>query len=293
VWDPGEESTLLGTLGGVAATSIDPNLEDTYTDQVTFWFERQLAEKFGVRAGFVWNRHSRRDGSWNVLTPPSAYNIPVQVVDPGPDGKAGTADDGQMLNLENLDPALIGKTLNTYMNMPDYNEEARNIEFVANRRFSNRWSMTASYAVTWRNDHNAIPYNPNGAPQSDLLRMTFIKLSGSYEPGWGLRLSPLVRYQTGTPYGRRATVSMNYGSQTVQIEPTGTRHMDAPLIFDVRAERRFTLPRGTAAAVVFDLFNVANSNAEVDINTTSSSTYQYPISVLAPRVARLGVKFSW
>jgi len=293
VWDSGEESTLLGTLGGVAATAIDPKLKDTYTDQVTFWFERQLAEKFGVRAGFVWNRHSRRDGSWNVLTPPTAYTIPVQVVDPGPDGKAGTADDGQVLNLKNLDPALIGKTLNTYMNMPDYNEEARNIEFVANRRFSNRWSMTASYAVTWRNDFNAIPYNPNGAPQSDLLRLTFIKLSGSYEPGWGLRLSPLMRYQTGTPYGRRATVSLNYGSQTVQIEPTGTRHMDSPLIFDVRAERKFTLPRGTAAAVVFDLFNIANSNAEYDINTTSSSTYQYPISVLAPRVARLGVKFSW
>ena len=50
-------------------------------------------------------------------------------------------------------------------------------------------------------------YNPNAAPQSDMLRMTFIKLSGSYEPGWGLRLSPLMRYQTGTPYGRRARSS--------------------------------------------------------------------------------------
>ncbi len=203
-----------------------------------------------------------------------------------------------MLSLLNLDPTLIGKTLNTFMNAPDwqgkpYHEDARNIELVANRRFSNRWSTTASYAVTWRNDFNAIPYNPNGAPQSDHLRMTLIKLSGSYEPGWGVRVSPLMRYQTGTPYGRRASVSMNYGSQTVLIEPTGTRHMDSPLIFDLRAERRFTLPRGTAASVVFDLFNITNSNAEYDINTMSSSTYQWPTSVLAPRVARFGVKFSW
>jgi outer membrane receptor protein involved in Fe transport len=147
--------------------------------------------------------------------------------------------------------------------------------------------------VTWRNDYNAIPYNPNGAQQSDYVSMSFIKLSGSYEPGWGLRLSPLVRYQSGTPYGRRATVSLNYGSQVVQIEPVGTRRMDAPLILDVRAERKFTLPRGTAAALVVDVFNITNSNAEVDINTQSGSTYQWPISVLPPRVVRFGAKFSW
>jgi hypothetical protein len=293
VWDPGEEGALLATRGGVATQDIDPNLKDTYTDQVTFWFERELAEKFGIRAGFVWNRHSRRDATWNVLTPPEAYTIPVQVIDPGPDGRAGTADDGQVLNLLNLNPALIGKTLNVFMNVPNYHEEARNIEFVANRRFGNRWSMTASYAVTWRNDHNAIPYNPNGAPQSGYIPMTFIKLSGSVEPGWGLRLTPLVRYQSGTPYGRRANVSMNYGTQTVQVEPTGTRRMDAPLIFDLRTERRFALPKDTAVSVLVDVFNIANSNAEVDINIVSASTYQWPIAVLPPRVVRFGAKFSW
>lgn len=293
VWDSGEEGALLATLGGVAATAIDPNLEDTYTDQVTAWFERQLAEKFGVRAGFVWNRHSRRDGSFNVLTPPSAYNIPVQRTDPGPDGTLGTPDDGQTLNLLNLDPSLVGKTLNTFLNMPDYNEEARNIEFAASRRFSNRWSLTASYAVTWRNDFNAIPYNPNGAPQSDYVPMHFVKLVASVEPGWGLRVSPLVRYQSGTPYGRRASVSLNYGSQTVQIEPMGTRRMEAPLVFDVRIERPFTLPKNTKVSAVVDLFNITNSNAEVDINITSSSTYQWPVSVLPPRVVRFGVKFAW
>jgi hypothetical protein len=293
VWDEGEQGALLATRGGVAATDIDPNLKDTYTDQVTAWFERQLAEKFGVRAGFVWNRHSRRDGTFNVLTPPSAYTVPVQVVDPGPDGVRGTADDGATLNLLNLNPALVGKTLNTFMNMPDYHEEARNIEFAANRRFSNRWSLSASYAVTWRNDHNGIPYNPNGAPQSDYVPMRFLKLAGSFEPGWNLRISPLLRYQSGTPYGRRASVSMNYGSQTVQIEPTGDRRMDAPLIFDVRAERKFALASQRSIAVVLDVFNIANANSEVDININSGSTYQWPISVLPPRVVRFGAKFSW
>lgn len=293
VWDSGEEGALLGTRGGVATQDIDPEAKDTYTDQVTLWYERQLAEKFGVRAGFVWNRHARLLTSWNVLTPPEAYTIPVQKLDPGPDGRAGTSDDGPMLSLLDLTPSLIGRTSTVYMNVPDYNEDARNIEVVANRRFSNRWSMMASYAVTWRNDFNAIPYNPNGAPQSDYLAMSFVKVTGSYEPGWGLRLTPLVRYQSGNPYGRRASVSMNYGSQTVQVEPTGTRSMQAPLLFDLRAERRFPMQKGMALAVVLDLFNIANSNAETDININSGSTYQWPTTVLPPRVIRFGAKFSW
>jgi len=293
VWDSGEEGTLLGSQGGVATQDIDPNAKDTYTDQVTLWFERQLAERFGIRAGFVWNRHSRLLTSRNVLTPPEAYTIPVQRQDPGPDGVVGTADDGEMLGLLNLDPTLVGKTKTIYMDVPDYNEEARNLEFVANRRFSNRWSMSASYAVTWRNDFNNIPYNPNGAPQSDMISMTFVKLTGSYEPGWGIRLTPLVRYQSGNPYGRRASVSMNYGSQTVQVEPTGTRRMEAPLIFDVRAEKRFALDRGMALSFVIDMFNITNSNAETDIVINSGGTYQWPSTVLPPRVLRFGAKFSW
>jgi hypothetical protein len=293
VWDEGEQTTLLGTRGGVATQDIAEGINDTYTDQFTLWYERQLGEKLGVRGGFVWNRHARRFTSRNVMTPPSAYTIPVQKLDPGPDGRAGTSDDGQVLNLLDLDPSLIGKTKTIFMNADDYNEEARNIEFAANRRFSNKWSLSASYAVTWRNDFNGIPYNPNGAGQSAYIPMTFVKVSGSYEPGWGLRLTPLLRFQSGTPYGRRAQISMNYGTQTVLLEPTETRRMDAPFVFDVRAERRFKLPKSTALSVVLDVFNLTNSNAETDVNTTSGGTYQWPISVLPPRVVRFGAKFTW
>lgn len=293
VWDPGEEGALLGTRGGVLAQDIDPNLKDTYTDQVTAWYERQIGDKMGVRAGVVWNHHSRRFNTVNVLTPPSAYNIPVQRKDPGPDGVLGTGDDGAILNMLDLTPSLVGKTQNVTTNQPDYTEEARNIEIAANRRFSNRWSMSASYAVTWRNDFNPIPYNPNGNTQSDLIAVTFFKFSGSFDPGLGLRVSPLVRYQTGNPYGRRAQIVMNYGTQTVYVEPTGTRNMDSPLVFDVRTERKFALGHGASASVVVDLFNITNSNAETDINVVSGSTYGWPTTVLGPRVLRFGVKFGF
>lgn len=42
-----------------------------------------------------------------------------------------------------------------------------------------------------------------------------------------------------------------------------------------------------------DLFNISNSNAETDINISSGSTYQWPTTVLPPRVVRFGAKIGW
>lgn len=293
LWQPGEEGALLATRGGFATQDFDPELKDTYSDEVSAWFERQVAERFGVRIGGVLKHHERRFQTRNILTPPEAYTIPVDVRDPGPDGVAGTADDGAIIHLRNLDPALVGKTLNVIVNVPDYTENAYSLEVSATRRFANRWSLSASWAATWRNDFNAIPYNPNGAPQSDYLRMTFVKASGSVEPGWGLRVTPLVRYQSGTPFGRTVSINMNYGSQTVLVEPTGTRRMDAPLLVDVRAERRFALRAGATLSAFVDGFNIANSNAAVTIVTSSGSTFLRPSVIVPPRVFRFGAKFSW
>jgi hypothetical protein len=292
-WQPGEEGALLATRGGFATQDFDPKLKDTYTDQVSAWFERELGERFGVRVGGVFNHHSRRFQTRNALTPPEAYTIPIDVRDPGPDGVTGTADDGTVLHLLNLNPALIGRTFNMIVNVPDYDESARSLEVTATRRFANRWSLSASWAATWRNDFNAIPYNPNGVQQSDYLRMTFVKVNGSIEPGWGLRITPLVRYQSGTPFARSVSISMNYGSQTVLVEPTGAQRMNAPLIFDVRAERRFALRPGMSVSGFFDCFNIANSNAAVTVVTSSGSTYLRPSAILPPRVFRVGAKFSW
>lgn len=123
LWQRGEEGRLLGTRGGVARGTIDPNVKDPYTDEVTFWFERQLANAFGVRSGFVYKRSTRLFQEFNARNPYEAFNIPVTVVDPGVDGVTGTADDG-VLSFFNLDPNLIGLTLNTLRNAPNCDTDA-------------------------------------------------------------------------------------------------------------------------------------------------------------------------
>ena len=291
VWQRGEERTLLGTRGGVATGSFDPNLKDAFNDQVTLWYERSMPYRLVLRTGFVYNRTSREFQTVNALRPYSAYNIPVTRVDPGVDAVTGTADDG-VLNLFNLDPSLVGLTLNQLINTTGYASRARTWEIAATRRFSGRWSAQVSYARTWEKE-NAFRTNPNQAPPVGYLGRSTFKVTGSFDPGWGLRFSPILRYQEGTYFARSVSVSLNYGSTSIQAEPTGSRQRDDILLFDLRSERSFKLPGKTTVGLFVDVFNIFNSNAVTALTTTTGSSFLRPTGILPPRVMKLGTKFSW
>ncbi len=293
VYQPGEERQLLGTRGGVAAGSLSRDLEAPYADEATAFVEREVAGHFGLRAGFVVKRNARLTETIDELNPYGAFNIPVSVVDPGPDGVLGTVDDGGAMTFYNLDPSLVGQNRNLVISPDDWVATYKTWELVATRRLTDRWSLNASYAVTWRDDFNGYRTNPNLPPKSDSLPITMVKISGTYDAGWGIRVAPLVRYQTGTPMARTFTARLNYGNQTVLAEEMGAIRSDDALVFDVRVERRVTLPRQTTLGLFFDLFNITNSNAATSIVTTSGSAFMRPSVILPPRVVRLGVKYSF
>ncbi len=283
-WQRGEEGALLATRGAAARGSIDAGLADAYSDEVTTWFERQLAENFGVRTGIVYRRSTRLFQTVNVLNPPEAFSIATTVVDPATGGT---------LDLRNLQPALVGQTSLVVRNTPNYSEHALTWEIAANRRFSRLWTLSASYAVSWRDNYNAIPYTPNDPAQSDMLPMSLAKVSGSIEPGWGLKLTPVVRFQQGDPWARIVSARLNYGTQSVLAEPFGARRRDNVTIVDLRTERRFQLSKGWSASLFVDGYNLLNSNAATSIITTTGTSFLRPSTIVAPRVAKIGAKLSW
>jgi hypothetical protein len=207
------------------------------------------------------------------------------------DGVSGTSDDG-VLNLFNLDPSLVSSTLNRLINTTGYPSRARTWEIAATRRFSGRWSSQVSYARTWELG-SAFRSNPNQALPSGYLGRTNFKLTGSFDPGWGFRLSPVMRYQEGTYFSRTVSVSLNYGSASIQAEPTGSRQRDDTFLLDLRAERRFKLPQKTTAALFADVFNMLNTNAVTALTTTTGPNFLRPTGILPPRVVQVGAKFSW
>jgi outer membrane receptor protein involved in Fe transport len=306
LWQPGEQGRLNSSRGG-PTESLDPNLEDTYTRELAAWFEREIAANFGVRTGFVYRGIRQKYQRLNGSQPFDAFNVPILIPDPGPDGVRGNADDGSPIPGFNLDPSLLGRVSNIQRNV-DSKDDFYSWEITGNRRFSNRWSLLAAFAYTWLRENedgyfgNTLRQNNDPVTPNDLIntqdgRHHFttwaFKLHGTYDAPWGLRMTPIVRHQSGQPFGRTFLATLNYGSVRILAEPLGTRRQDNITIVDVRIEKGFELPRARRIAVFLDLFNLLNANPEQNINWSSGTTFLRPLNIVPPRIARFGVKLAW
>jgi hypothetical protein len=103
-----------------------------------------------------------------------------------------------------------------------------------------------------------------------------------------------MRYQSGQPFGRTILYSFNYATNVrVLAEPLNTRRQNNLVVLDARGEKVFALPSNRTFSLFIDVYNITNSNAEVDINWSAGSAFLNPSTILPPRIARVGVKFNW
>src|SRR5688572_11301363 len=301
LWQPGEEGRLISSSGGVATTSLDPEQKDDYTYDMSVWLERELIANLGVRAGFVHRAELQRRGTINTNQPFDAFNIATNVIDPGPDGVARTADDGAPIPAFNLAPAYVGlPTQSLVTNVPG-ESTFDTWEIAMNKRQSNRWSASASYSFTsshtYRTASNTYPLNPNSCInandkcQDDTTDYSF-KLTGSFDLPAGVRLSPVYRFQAGTNFARTFVATLNYANPTLNAEPMNANRTAHVNLIDIRIDRAITI-RGNRLVPFFDLYNLTNSNAEQNISVSSGASWLRPITIIAPRLMRLGVKFDW
>jgi hypothetical protein len=237
--------------------------------------------------------------------------VPVSVPDPGPDGRVGTADDGAALQAFDLDAAHRGlPVVNQTQNVPNSDAAYHTFEVTATKRMSNRWSLLATYGWTKYFDtgntaflgntirSNALPATPNELINTNDGQIVFsrsnAKLSGTWQsPWWDISFSPMLRFQQGHPFGRFFSSSvLSIGSTRFLAEPMNTRHQDNILITDLRVEKtqRFN---GREVSAFFDLYNMFNQNPAQNLQWASGTTYNRPLSIVPPRLARIGVKVNF
>jgi carboxypeptidase family protein len=300
VWDPGEEGALLGVNGGSVSTALDPDLQNTFTHQTTAYLEREIAANFGVRTGFVWNGRRQVRASVNANRPFDAYNVPMTIRDPGRDGRAGTADDGGTFTAYNLAAANAAlPPVNITRNLNEAKSDYYTWEMTATRRETGRWSLLASFAETWSHETNlggGASYTPNALINTDNGLNTFKTWQGKINatvrlPG-ELRVTPVYRHQSGTPFGRTFVTQLNYGNATILAEPFNAERTPNLNIVDLRSEKIFRFGK-TRVTGFFDVYNIFNSNAEQDLTKSSGSSFLRPVAITPPRVARIGGKFQW
>ena len=310
VFQPGKQGALEQRFGGSSNVSLAGDLSNAYTDEASVFVERSVMADLGVRAGFVWKKDQNGWQQVNSLRPDSAYDVPVTVTDPGADGVVGTSDD-RPFSARNLNPALLGQSNQLVTNVDGYEGTYKTLELSANKRYSKRWSALASLSYTWTNEFGNIyfnnrfatavsnfsffgsyPTNPNEKTQNEFTNWN-AKLSGTVDAGWGINITPVVKVQTGAPYGRFFNAALNYGNQLILAEPIGERRQDNIAVVDIRAEKRLRFDSKARAAVFVDVFNLTNSNTAAIINWRSGTSFERATTVLGPRIAKAGVKFDW
>jgi hypothetical protein len=300
-WQPGEETvrTAASLEGNL---TIDPNIKNPYTHEASAWIERQLTDTMGARAGFVYKTEDDLIATFQPGRPPSAFTVPFTFNDNGVDGRAGTADD-RALTFHGIPNALAGNfpITETQMNVDQY-ARYKTIEVSVNKRYASRWSGSAGFGYTFMTDFpNGPQRNPNNPGVEDRTLWTF-KATGSYDAGWGIRISPVIRHQSGPNYARTVTISAPAAlqltatsSQTAgtvaYVEPMNANREDNIWVFDVRAEKSLTLTSRIRIRAYFDAFNLTNSHASETIGRATGLAYQKPTAILAPFTTRVGFRF--
>ena len=294
-------------IAGAANNILNPTLRQPLTKEVTASVEHELMENLGFRALYVF-QHQKDNydlTGWNVLRPLSAYNIPITRLDPGKDGALGTADDGGLVTFHDYDPAYKGAAFvgNQRLNNPD-NSWYHSMEFTVTKRASNRWSAIASYWVIKNHRLTTNTFdNPNIVFPLDETWAYAATVSGSYRLPGDVQLSGLLQSKTGVRGQRTYTfrsADPNGGTSlkqlstvTLALEPFGAEKGPALNVLGLRASKGFSVGGTRRFEVEFDVFNVLNSSAPTAITYTSGPTFGYFTSVLPPRVARFGGKFSF
>jgi hypothetical protein len=299
-WDPGEEGRLIAVAGGSTSTRLDPGIGNTYVNQASAYIEREVAPDFGVRTGLVLNARRQPYGTINVSRPLSAYSVPVAVVDPGPDGRRGSADDGGTVTPYNLTAASLNASpVNLTTSLPDSNSEYYTWEITATRRQRTGWSLLASFTETWSHEAGLGPGNDftpnaliNTTSGQDRFRTWQAKLNGTINLRWGFLVVPVVRHQSGTPFARTFVQALNYGSATIKTEPIAANRTPDITLVDVRTEKTFRI-NAVRVMAFFDVYNMFNTNAEQALTTTSGASWLRPTAITAPRVLRIGARFEW
>ena len=310
VWEPGEEGLRVGRRGGIAIESLDPGLELPILREVGASVEREVFSNVGIRTGIVWRGERQHFMRGNANWPFNAFSVPRFISDPGLDGRVDTADDGPAIRGYDLEPELVRlDPMNIVRNVRDADSHYWTWDITATRRLSGRWSLVAGFAHTWSRDQasgyfgqpvrqNTYPLTPNdlinaGEDGRYEFRIWSARIHGTYGGPWDVRITPLLRHQSGQPFGRTFVTPSNYGSVRVLAEPIGTRRMDNSTILDVRVEKGFQLGGHRRLAGFVDVFNLLNANPEQNTSWSSGLSFLRPLSITEPLVARVGAKLDW
>lgn len=301
--DPATANVVAGpyqiTSGGSVHT-MDDDIKHPRMDQAILGLQHELFSNFSVGVTGIYRKNTNFID--DVLTDTSGW-APVSRTDPGPDGVAGTSDDGGSLTFyrQNTDPDgnrfLVTNPEGAY-------REYRGLEFTAEKRFANRWMMQGSWVVSkiegninnTGNFGNSSEYdNPNLDPRFQTFRdgrltndnTHIAKLLGMVRGPWGIVASTAFFYTSGQTFTRTVRQRIDRFRE-IFAQPRGSQRFDAQTRIDAKLEKQFGLGDRRRLGLTVEGFNLLNRSTVTSRTTRSGSTYFTPTAIVQARRFRVG-----
>jgi len=309
LYQPGEVNLSLSgpdyvTNAGTSSGIPDPNEPQPKLDQYFASFEHELVPNISVRLTGVYANFLNVPVKVRPRRPYDAYNIPINLPDPGPDGKVGTADDpGATLTYWDYPAAYAGNAFeqNMYTSLSSTpNQTFKTIEAVLSRRLTGHWQSMASFSATKK--HKPVPElafdDPNGYYNTGDDTWEWIgRISGAYIFPSDVTVSANFENRSGIAGARTVLLTGPAGSriptQVVNAGPVGTLNYPDIHALDMRVDKAFRIAGGQKITGRLNVYNMLNANTITAWTNRSGASYLKPTTILAPRIFELSATYSF
>src|SRR3989441_1069569 len=282
----------ISATGG-SNTLPNPDLKQNKNYEASVRLDRELVPNTGVGLAYVYHRHTNwyDTGTVNVGRPYAVWTVPVVLTDPF---------DRQPVTIYTYPSSYAGAAFNQnkVLNAPsDRPDDYHSFEMSRNKRFSTRWNMSSSYWLTRTHQWiRATPTSPNDDrfPINDTWAWE-ARAAANYRFPWDINASANLRAASGAMGQRTQTFAdprLLQGTVTLRMEEFGAQYGPVVPVTSFRLAKKFRVAQRYAVDVNFSVFNLINSSAPVAISYLSG-TFGRITDILAPRVARLGLQFSF
>jgi hypothetical protein len=297
-------ANLTATTGGTNR-SIDPDLKGPFVDEYTAGLDLGLSRLVTVQFNYVRKIDGNGFESRNLALPFDAYTATRTGIDPGPDNRTGTGDDQTLTvySVPNTYPT-FGQNIERIVQASG-NNRYHAMGVTLNKQFANNYSFLTSFDADYRDLRDNAPRNPNevlygpgtgtGTGSYQFARPSWnyaLRLSGTYMLPFGMSYSSSFTAQSGDYFFRE--VQIRDASNTniaIRINPQAGRYQWTK-IWDNRVTKKFKTWKNQSIEGSFDLFNTLNVNTITEqTNRVGSAAFLQPTDIIAPRIARLGLKY--
>jgi len=275
---------------------IDPGLKSDRTTEVVVGLEHELLRDFAVSASYIWRKYDRFNWSPRIGLSSSDYT-PVNY-----SANCGNATCGQTSYSVVYYQIPFTIPAASILTNQDFYRNFNGFELSARKRLSHNWQLNGSLTLNSAVDHypskqsyqdpTPIPFADNA--QSPSMNARWVaKVSGTYLLPWGFNVSGFLNTRQGfilIKTIQSPTRTGSLGRVNVPIVKYGEERYPNMTMVDMRVEKWFKL-RQTQIALSVDIFNLGNANTVLDQETRQNvSTANNVFSILAPRVARFGIR---